>query len=80
MQSFCNQQLACFWSVGVGRIDQIDTELDGASQNFEGVAAISRPTPNTLSGNAHRAKAEPVDRKIAPQPENGIALRLRCHC
>ena len=45
MQGFCNEQLACFWSIGVSRVDQIDTELDGTSQNFEGVAAIRRPAP-----------------------------------
>jgi len=45
VQGFCNEQLACFWSIGVSRVDQIDTELDGTSQNLEGVAAIRRPAP-----------------------------------
>ena len=55
---------------------EVDAELDGAAQNLKGVAAISRPAPNALSGNTHRAKAEAVDRKIATQPENGIGAWL----
>jgi hypothetical protein len=66
MEGLCNQELACLRSVGVSRVDQIDTELDGASQNFASVITIRRPTPNALAGDTHRTKAEPVDRKIAP--------------
>ena len=66
MQGFCNQQFACFWSIGISRVDQVDAELDGTAQNFEGVSTISGPTPNALSSDTHRTKAKPVDRQIAP--------------
>ena len=66
MKGLCNQQLAGLWSIGVSCVDQVDAELNGTSQNFAGVITIRRPAPNALAGDTHRAKAKPVDRKIAP--------------
>jgi hypothetical protein len=66
VKGLCNQQLAGLWSIGISRVDEVDAELNGTSQNFAGVITIRRPTPNALAGDAHRAKAKPVDGKIAP--------------
>src|SRR6266480_7360771 len=66
------EQFACFRPVRVGGVDQVHTEFDGAPQNLERVLSIRRPTPNPFPGDAHRAKAESIDREIAAQLPNGI--------
>jgi hypothetical protein len=58
------------------RVDEIDAQLDRTPQNFLRVLAIGRPTPDPLARQAHRAKTEPVDQKIAAQLKHGIP-RLR---
>src|SRR4030095_7636663 len=51
MQRFRNQQLARLGAVGVGRINQIPTELDHAPQNLLRVLAIRWPPPNSRAGD-----------------------------
>ena len=67
MKRLGDQQFAGFRPVSIGRVDQVHTEFDRASQNFERIVAVSRPTPNAFAGDAHRAKAEAIDREIAAQ-------------
>jgi hypothetical protein len=78
MERFCNQQFACFRAVSVGGIDQVHTEFDGAPKNFERGLPVSRPTPNPIAGDAHRAKAEPIDREITAQLPSRIHDHGRC--
>src|SRR5438477_12754276 len=44
-----NEQFISFRSVGVRRVDQIHSKLDRTSQNFDGILALRRPTPDPLS-------------------------------
>src|SRR6266496_6333712 len=76
IQRFGNEELVRFRTVSIGGIDEIDAQLDRAPQNFLRVLAIRRPTPDPLARQAHRAKPEPVDQKIASQLKRGIS-RLR---
>ena len=82
MQRFRNQELVRFRPVSVGRVDQIHSELDCASQNLFCVLAIGRPTPNPGARQAHRAKAEPINRKISAYGKRFVHARSRfrrCH-
>src|SRR5947207_5312189 len=48
-----NEQFIRFRSVSVRRVDQIHSELHSAPQNFEGILAVRRPTPDHLSCQTH---------------------------
>src|SRR6266436_4994909 len=76
MERLCDQQLACFRAVSVCRVDQVHTQFDGALENFDRIVAVGRPTPNTFPGYPHRAKAEPIDGKIAAQLPGRIRGRV----
>ena len=48
MERFCDKQFARFRPVRIRCVDQIHTELDCASENFERVLPIGWPTPKCL--------------------------------
>src|SRR5207244_13005998 len=79
MERLGYEQFACFRPVGVGGVDQVDTEFDSAPQNFERVLSIRRPTPNAFPGYPHRAKAETIDREIAAQLPGRSRDWCRCY-
>src|SRR2546423_8991286 len=64
MKRFGNEKLSVLGSKGIRRIDKVHAELDGALQNALGFFAIFRPTPDTVTRDAHRAEPEPVHGKI----------------
>jgi hypothetical protein len=74
MERFGNDKFACFRAVSIGGVDEIDAELDCATQNFPGVISIGRPTPDSGARQAHRAKPKAIHGQIAPQ------LKCRCGC
>ena len=67
MERLGDEQFAYVRTVSVGGIDEIHAELDGPAQNFPRVLSIGRPTPYPLARQAHRAKAKPINRKIAAE-------------
>src|SRR5439155_2406388 len=77
IKRFCDKQFISFRSVSIRRIDQVCTELGGASQNFERILAIRRPTPNPLTCQPHRTKPESVNCQISTDAETGVIVR-RC--
>src|ERR1700730_5943410 len=62
-----DEQFAYFRPVSIGRIDKVNAKLDRPAQNLPRVISIGRPTPYALPRQAHRAKAKPINRKIAGQ-------------
>ena len=56
MQGFGNDFLADPWPVGIGCVDEVDAEFDGAAQNSNGFGAIGRLTPDAVTGDAHGAE------------------------
>ena len=79
MKRFRDELLACFGSVSIGRIDQIYAELDRTPQDFAGLIPVLWPTPDSLAGEAHCAKPEPINREIAAEPEHRISTSFsRC--
>jgi hypothetical protein len=67
MECFGDERFACLRTISIGRVDQVDTELDRAAQNLEGIGAIGGPAPDALAGDAHGAKAETIDEEIATE-------------
>ena len=65
MKRFCDEQLARFGSIRIGGVDQIDTELHCAFQDFDRVRAVGRPTPNAFARDSHGAKPKPIHFQIA---------------
>jgi hypothetical protein len=51
--------------VRVGGVDEVDAELDRAAQHRLRLVAVSRRTPDTVTGDTHGAEAEAVHRKVA---------------
>src|SRR5271168_1176017 len=76
MQGFRDNFFADGGAVGVGGVDKIDSQSDGASKNAHRFAAILRLAPNAFSSNAHGPKTEAVDREVSANAElSGLGCR-----
>ena len=53
VQGLADQFLGHIRPVGVGGVDEVDAEFDGAAQNANAFVAVIGRTPNTFSGQAH---------------------------
>src|ERR1044072_1423628 len=58
IQRLGKEELVRFRTVSIGRVDEIDAQLDCAPQNLLGILAISRPTPDPLSLSPHSSTTE----------------------
>src|SRR2546423_4113916 len=76
MERFGDEQFAGLGAVGVGSIDKIHAELDHALQDAFRFFAIFRPTPDAVTGDAHRAESEPVHFKIAADLKGAAGVRF----
>ena len=57
-EGFADEALGDFGAVGVGGVDEVDAEFDGASEDPCAVLRVFGLTPDALAGDAHGAKAE----------------------
>jgi hypothetical protein len=81
MKRFGNKALRDFRAVRVRRVDERDAEFHSASQHRDTFLGVGWLTPNTLSGESHRAKTEPMDEKISPNYEGAASGGgLVCQC
>jgi len=67
-------------AVGIGRVDKIDSEFNGAAQNSNRFVVIFRRPPDSFSREAHGAEAEPVDYEIAADSELAWILAAGRDC
>ena len=65
MQCLGDETLANYWAVGVGGVDEIDSQLDRASQDCDCLGMVGRFSPHTGTSELHRAEAEPANWNIA---------------
>src|ERR1700719_4694498 len=65
MQRLGDETLANYGAVRVGGVDQIDSQLQCATQNCDRLNMIGRFSPDAGAGELHRAEPEPVNRNIA---------------
>jgi hypothetical protein len=79
VKSFCDQPLGDLRTVGVGGVDQVDAEFNGAAQHPAGCGGIGRFAPRALAHKAHSSVAEPVNGQIAADRE-GQTHRRRGGC
>ena len=56
-------------AVAVGRVDEVDAELDRAPQHRDRGVVVARRAPDALAGDPHRAEAEAVDLEVAADRE-----------
>ena len=66
-ERFADQPFADIRPVGIGGVDEVDTQFDGAAQHGFGVFSIFRLTPHTVANNAHSAEYEAVEFEVAAQ-------------
>src|SRR6267143_931883 len=64
MKRLGDETLANFGAVGIGGVDEIDSQLDRASQDCDRLGMIVRFSPDAIAGELHRAEAESVNGNI----------------
>ena len=69
MQCLADQLLGDVGPVGVGGVDEVDAELDGAAQHANAFVAVVGRTPNAIAGQAHGAESQTVDCHVAADCE-----------
>ena len=68
-------------AVGVGGVNEVDAELDGAAQRGEGAGDVGGRAPDALAGDAHGAEAHAVDGEIAAEGDgSGLRGGEGCSC
>src|SRR5207244_12314277 len=77
IKRFCDEQFISFGSISIRRVDQIRAKFNRASQNFERILTIRRPTPYPLACQPHRAKSKSINCQISTNAETGI---IACGC
>lgn len=68
-EGFADEALADRRAVGIGGVNEIDAEFDGAAQDFVGVFRAFEFAPDTIANNAHGAESKTVDIEVAAQLE-----------
>ena len=63
MESLADEVLAHEGAVGVGRIDEVDAEVDRLPHDSDGDVMIRRVAPDAGTGDAHGAEAQAIDRQ-----------------
>jgi hypothetical protein len=71
VQRLAQELLGHVRAVGVGGVEQVDTEIGRPAQHGHGACPVGGRTPYARAGEPHRAEAETVDRTalLAAQPE-----------
>ncbi len=65
IQRVVDELLAEVRAVAVGRVDEVDAELDDAAQHVEHDVALLRRAPDAGTHDPHRAEAEAVNLEVA---------------
>jgi hypothetical protein len=76
VEGFSNESLGDTRAVGVGGVEEVDTQLDRAAQDGNCLVAVGGLAPDTAAGQLHGAEAKPADWKVAA---NNKGTALRCH-
>jgi hypothetical protein len=69
MQRLGDQVLAHLGAVRVGRVDQVDAELDHPMEQALGLVGIVRRAPDAVSRDPHRAEPEPAHLEVSADRE-----------
>src|SRR5438552_18416127 len=66
MQRLGDQTFTNYGTVGVGGVDEIDSQLDRAAQDCDCLGMIGRFSPDAIAGEWHCAEPAPATRNLAP--------------
>src|SRR5882672_9675577 len=66
-QRFRDQFFADIRTIGVSRVDEIDSQLNGSSKYSNCGGGILRWSPDSVARNAHRPESKAVDDKFTTQ-------------
>jgi hypothetical protein len=69
MQRLGNQLFADAGAVRICRIDEVDTQLHSATKNANSLGMIAWWSPNSFTGNSHRAESEAMNAKVIANSE-----------
>ena len=65
------------WAVGVGGVDEVDTEREGSAEYVAHLLAVGGLAPCSFVDETHGSEAEPVDGEVVAEEEVGHG-RFRC--
>ena len=65
VESFCDERLTHFWSVGVSGIYQIHAQFKGAAQNSDSFLLVRWRSPDAWACQAHGSEAETIDCQVS---------------
>jgi len=71
MEGFGDEFFGDVGAVGIGGIDEVDSEFDGAAESGDGGIAIGGRSPDAFAGDAHCSVAEPVHGEFAERDGSG---------
>src|ERR1700722_6823733 len=60
-QRFGDQLFADMGTVGISRIDEIDSQLNGSAENGDRRGTVLRWTPDSVARQAHRSETKAID-------------------
>jgi hypothetical protein len=75
-QRLRDQLLADVRTIGIGGVDEVDTELDGAAQKGDGAGGVGRRAPHAGPGDPHRAIAQAMDLEVTDRDATGATQRI----
>ncbi len=78
MQRFGYETLIDVRSVGVGRIDEVDAQLQRSQQHAACGLAILRLAPDARAGQPHRTEAEAIHVQVAAESQGAGGRRSGC--
>src|SRR6266853_1032588 len=76
MQGLRNEPLRDKGAVRVGRVDEVDAQIDSPPKNSNALGRVFGFTPDSLACQTHRAETKSMDRSLSADFENA-ALRGR---
>ncbi len=83
MEGLGDELLGDLRAVGVGGVDEVDAQLDGAAQHAPRLLLVVRRPPDAFAGQPHRAEAHAVDLQVAAQLEcsgrGRVGSQSDCH-
>jgi hypothetical protein len=65
MQGLGDETFANFGAVGIGRVDEIDSQLQRAPQDCDCLRMIGRFSPDAIARELHCAESQPANGNIA---------------
>lgn len=78
MERFCDETFGNYGPVGVGSVDEIDSQLHSATQDRDGLGMIGRFSPDAIAGKLHCTEPDSANGNIAADCEGAaFGRRLR---